>query len=234
MTAIPDPDLPIDAPHPLSRARELLTPIDWLKLAVHWRELPKQPSARPRTVVLLPGLGAGPGTMGLIARALRRRGHRVEDWGLGRNLGRVRQYLPRIVERVEGLAGESAEPIVAVGWSLGGYLAREAARDRPRAVSKVITLGAPVVGGPCYTTAVQWYRLRGVDLEQIREAVAERYATPLEVPTVAVYSKRDGVVAWRACIDEWSPDVRHVEVSATHFSMGSSPAVLRLILDEVG
>ena len=72
-----------------------------------------------------------------------------------------------------------------IGWSLGGYLAREAAREDPDLVHQVITLGSPVVGGPKYTLVAQ---------------VAARNSVPLRTPVVAIYS-RDAVVAWEACID---------------------------------
>jgi len=63
--------------------------------------------------------------------------------------------------------------------------------------------------------------------------VADRYATPLRVPVTAIYSKRDGIVAWQACIDRWSPNVRHIEVSETHVGLGFSPRVLAIVADEV-
>jgi hypothetical protein len=97
----------------------------------------------------------------------------------------------------------------------------------------VITLGSPVVGGPKYTVTARWYRERGFDVDHIEQVVAARYETPLEVPVVAIYSKRDRVVAWEACIDRWSPDVRHVEVSATHVGLGISARVVSVVADEV-
>lgn len=230
---LPDPDAAIRRPSLLSPWREMLTPIDWLRLARDWRGLTTGEPGQSRTVLLVPGFGASPLSMKLIEQALRRRGHRPFDWGQGRNNGKVQQLLPRLIERCQELAGERGGKVVVLGWSLGGYLAREAARDRPDLVQKVITLGSPVIGGPSYTTVARWYEARGYDLAQIRQLVAERFETPLDVPTVAVYSKRDGIVSWRACIDNWSPDVRHFEVEATHFSMGSSPDVLGIILEEL-
>ena len=72
-------------------------------------------------------------------------------------------------------------------------------------------------------------------IDALEQAVADRYATPLQVPVTAIYSKRDGIVAWQACIDKWSPDVRHIEVSETHIGLGFSPRVLGLVADvEIG
>jgi pimeloyl-ACP methyl ester carboxylesterase len=183
--------------------------------------------------ILLPGFRAGPRSMRIMESFLRRRGHTVRDWGLGQNTGDARQLRSKL-EPIVGQAIESCgEPVVLVGWSLGGYIAREYAREHPRQVQKVVTLGTPVIGGPRYTATAEWYRANGHDLEQMERAVANRYAAPLTVPVTAIYSKRDGVVAWRACIDNWSPNVRHVEVSETHVGLGFAPRVLELVADEV-
>jgi pimeloyl-ACP methyl ester carboxylesterase len=122
---------------------------------------------------------------------------------------------------------------VLVGWSLGGYIAREYAREHAGQVRKIVTLGSPVIGGPRYTATAARYRAQGHDLDEIERAIANRYATPLDVPVAAIYSKRDGVVAWRACIDQWSPNVRHVEVDETHLGLVLSPRVLSIVADEV-
>lgn len=229
----PSPDLELDPPDRLTALRELLTPLEWLRLAGAWHRLPSSPAPEPLPVLLLPGLGGSELSMRVLGAALRRRNHRTFDWNLGRNTGDVPELFPRVLERIGELVEHAGEPLVTVGWSLGGYLAREAAREHPEWIRKVITLGSPVIGGPAYTTAARWYRAQGRDVDRMRRRVAERYATPLTAPTVALYSKNDGVVAWRACIDEWSEDVRHIEVQATHLAMGTSPEVLRIVLDEV-
>jgi len=85
-----------------------------------------------------------------------------------------------------------------VCWRLGGYLARESARDHPPSVRKVVALGSPVIGGPRFTTVAHGVPARGHNLAQPERAVAERFATSLQVPVTAVYSKRYGVVVWQA------------------------------------
>jgi pimeloyl-ACP methyl ester carboxylesterase len=133
------------------------------------------------------------------------------------------------VERLDALAREEGGPIGLIGWSLGGTLAREAARERPGAAHRVITLGSPVVGGPKYTAVAGAYRRRGIDLDAIEAEVAARNRIPLETPVTAVYSRRDRVVAWRACIDDHAPNVEHVEVETTHLGLGFSPEVFEII-----
>jgi pimeloyl-ACP methyl ester carboxylesterase len=156
----------------------------------------------------------------------------VVGWSLGRNRGNVPKLIPAVVRQVENLAAESGGPVRLVGWSLGGYLVREAARERPELVERVITLGAPVVGGPSYTASAPGYVRKGYDLDEIKAQVEDRERQPIEVPVYAVFSRSDGVVAWRACIDRFpNPLVEHHEVRSSHLGMVNSPRVFRLVAE---
>lgn len=159
-------------------------------------------------------------------------GYEARGWGLGRNDGRVPKLVPAVVEQTEKLATEFGRPVRLIGWSLGGYLVREAARERPELAERVITLGAPVAGGPTYTASAPMYVKKGYDLEEIAATVIERERRPITVPVFAVYSRSDGVVAWRACIDTFNnPLVEHHEVASTHLGMVNSPRVFRLVAE---
>lgn len=224
---------PIAPPGRLDSLQELRLPLDVLRWAPSWLAMKSGRAARPRTVILLPGFGAGPRSMRVMEAFLRRRGHRPRDWGLGLNTGDARQLRTRLKRVVEESLAAHGEPVELVGWSLGGYIAREYAREHPQGVRKIVTLGSPVVGGPRYTATADWYRSQGHDLAEIERAIKDRYAVPLQVPVTAIYSKRDGIVAWQACIDQWSPNVRHVEVSETHVGLGFAPRVLAIVADEI-
>ncbi len=95
----------------------------------------------------------------------------------------------------------------------------------------MVTLGSPVVGGPKYTAVAGIFNRQPGALDDIERAVAERYATPLKVPVTAIYSKADGVVAWRACVDQHSPHVEHVEVFSSHVGLGFAPQALRIVAE---
>lgn len=183
--------------------------------------------------MVMPGYSAGDASTLVLRSYLRLLGYSVFGWGLGRNGGDVPQLIPRVAERVSGLAGRTGRRVRLVGWSLGGYLAREAARERPGDVERVVTLGSPVIGGPKYTVVGRYYAQQGYDLDEIEAAVAERNRTPLGVPVTAVYSRADGVVAWRACIDEANTNVEHVEVSTTHLGLGFSAEVFRIVAERL-
>ncbi len=222
---------PIPEPSPFTALKELRLPLDALRWAPAWAAMKPGRSGTPRTVILLPGFGASPASMRPMEAFLRKRGHRVQDWGLGRNTGQAKAFRHKLEGVVTQAVAAHGEQVVLVGWSLGGFIAREFAREHPKDVRQVITLGSPVIGGPRYTATARRYRAEGHDLDQLEQDVKERYRTPLTVPVTAVYSKRDGVVAWQACIDRWSPDVRHVEVNETHVGLGYAPRVLQVIAE---
>ena len=187
-------------------------------------------------VAVFPGFSAGDLSTFVIRRYLQESGYRVHRWRLGVNRGRVPTLIPQVISRTESLYRRYQQPVALVGWSLGGVLAREVARERPELVRSVVTLGSPVVGGPKYTRAARFYEsVLGEDLDAIERAIEERNRTPIAVPLTAIYSQRDAVVKWEACIDHFNDHCEHIEVDASHLSLGFDPRVLRLVrraLDE--
>jgi pimeloyl-ACP methyl ester carboxylesterase len=227
--SVPPPDTPAPrVPAPASVFRELL---GWQEIPLFAARLPALLGAPrgARAVLVLPGFGAGDASTWLLRRYLAWLGHDVRGWGLGTNDGDVPRLLARVLGLVADLAASHGGPIDLVGWSLGGYVAREAARDRPDLVRRVVTMGSPVVGGPKYTAVGRRYLAAGYDLDAIEAAVEARGAVPIRVPITAIFSRADGIVAWEACIDRRSPDVEHVEVAATHLGLGFSAEVLALV-----
>ena len=214
--------------------RELRLPVDALGWVPTLLASRVRRAAQPQSVLLLPGYGTSPTAMRALEVFLRRHGHRVRDWGLGRNTGAARELRVALEPIVRSVIDEHGEPVVLVGWSLGGFIAREFAREHPQQVRKVITLGTPVIGGPRYTATARRYQDEGYDLDELERDVMSRYSTPIAVPVTAIYSKRDGIVAWPACIDRWSPHVEHIEVDATHLGLVLSPHVRTIVAREVG
>ena len=213
--------------------RELTAPAEFAALLLRLPELALQPRGQGEPVLVFPGFGGGDGSTALLRRYLRFLGYSVTGWGLGTNRGDVPRLLESLVESVAESARVAGQPVRLLGWSLGGYLAREVARDLPDSVDRVITLGSPVVGGPRYTVTAPIYRLTGADFDAIDAAIRERERVPLRVPVTAVYSKRDGIVSWEACIDRVSDCVEHIEVNASHLGMGANPEVMKLVAQKI-
>lgn len=188
------------------------------------------PRGRAR-VMVLPGFLTSDASTWPLRRALSGLGHDVHGWGLGTNRGNVRKLLPRVLERVEAFA--DGGPIQLVGWSLGGYLAREVARDRPGLIRQVITLASPIIGGPKYTVTARRYRAKGYDLDALEAEVAARNARSLEVPVTALYSARDAIVSPAACVDRTCPQTEHIEVDSSHLGIGVSAPAIRLVAERL-
>lgn len=200
--------------------REGLAAVEPALLAIHGWRLSRQPRGDGRPVIVLPGFGAGDISTIPLRRYLRSLGHDARGWRLGQNGGDVQALHGVMLDRVAAIVEHHGAAIPLIGWSLGGVIAREVARERPDLVEQVITFGSPVIGGPKYTRVGSAYRARGVDLDAVEREVAGRDERPITVPITAIYTKFDGVVAWQACIDTVSPHVEHIEVHTTHLGLG--------------
>lgn len=210
--------------------REARGLIELPRLLLCFPALALQPRGNGEPVLLFPAHGMGDGSTVILKAYLRLLGYRARGLGLDRNMGAIAELLPRVLKRLASFARRSDQKVSLIGWSFGGYLAREIARERPDLVRQVITLGTPVIGGPKYTVVAERYRRRGMDIEAIAAEVDWRnQAALLETPVVAIYSRADAVVAWEACIDRQTPHVEHVEVRTTHLGFGFSPEVYKII-----
>lgn len=201
--------------------RELSALGDIARLPAFWRRLDRVPRGSAR-VLVLPGFLTGDTATWALRRTLKLLGHRVDGWGLGINQGQVGSLLPRLVDKVKSMS-ERGDRVHLVGWSLGGYLAREVARTEPTRVAQVITMASPVVGGPKYTVAAHRYRARGVDLDELERRVKARNTVPLRVPVTALYSPHDAIVCPAACIDRVHDHVEHIALPLCHAGFGFNP-----------
>jgi hypothetical protein len=169
--------------------------------------------------MVIPGFFASDrGTLGL-QRALGDAGYRVTGWGMGFNLGVKADTLDCILARLERFA--AGRPAVLVGWSLGGIYAREVAKRRPDLVARVVTLGSPFSGNPRANNAWRLYeRVAGhkVDDPPIHTNVAEKPP----VPTIALWSRRDGMVAPACARGEEGERDAAIELDCTHMGFAVS------------
>ncbi|MEM7097832.1 MAG: alpha/beta fold hydrolase [Pseudomonadota bacterium] len=221
----------IKAPAPGEMLREAFTPLTIPSLVLRSPQLALAPRGNGSTVLVWPGFGAGNTSTAFLRGYLSFLGYQAKGWEIGTNDGDVLKLLDILLEYTEQQARTG--PVTLVGWSLGGYLAREVARDLPEQVKRVVTLGSPVIGGPKYTTVAPYFNARGQSLDEIERLVDERYEVPIQQPITAIYSRFDGVVAWQACIDELSPGVEHVQILSTHTGLGFSPEALLIIANRL-
>jgi pimeloyl-ACP methyl ester carboxylesterase len=218
---------PLNAPTgPPSRQRllfELFTPRETLRLPMRLPGLLRRRSATKCTILMVPGLGATDASLLPLRTYLRQLGHDARPINFGRITDDVEGQYLRVADAVIATAKEVDGPIVLIGWSIGGVLVREAARDHPTLVSRVFTFGTPVVGGPAYSQVARRYNQRTIDA--IAARVDERARIPLLVPQTLMWSRLDGIVDPAACFDRVSSNVEHLEVHSTHLGMGLDPDV---------
>ena len=219
----------LEAPSFLATARESLSAVEFARLAVAFPVLALQARGNGEAVLVLPGYGASDASTAPLRSYLSWLGYSTYGWGLGRNTGNVREVLPQVAAQVRQLREQSGSSVHIVGWSLGGVIAREVARDYPDSVRQVVTMGSPIVGGAKYTRLGRLFERQGADLDKMEAAIAARESRPIKVPLTSIYSKRDGIVGWQASIDRYNAQVEHIEVRATHLGLGISPDVFKII-----
>jgi hypothetical protein len=96
----------------------------------------------------------------------------------------------------------------------------------------VITLGTPFTGHPRATNAWRFYEFAsGRSVARPRDDGAVRQPPP--VPTTSIYSRTDGIVAWRCSVNEIAPLAENIEVHASHVGMGMNPMALYAVADRL-
>jgi pimeloyl-ACP methyl ester carboxylesterase len=121
-----------------------------------------------------------------------------------------------------------------IGHSLGGIYARVIAREAPEHIRRVITVGSPF-GGDLKSNVVwpMYESMTGTRIKSIPPDVLDRMNDPVPVPSTAIYSRTDGVVAWHSCIDEEAPQSENVRVPGSHIGLLHNPAALYVIADRL-
>jgi pimeloyl-ACP methyl ester carboxylesterase len=170
-------------------------------------------------------------TTDAVTRPLRdfltRCGYRALGWELGVNWGPTPRLLAGLRARLSELNRLAGGPVSVVGVSLGGILARDLAHDRADDIRQLITVVSPCRLPTASTLEplfglVAWSYSAALDLA--------RFATPLCVPGMTIYTRDDGIVAWESCRDE-NTGATALEVSGQHLSICRNPAVLRAIAE---
>ena len=191
------------------------------------------PRGQPHPVVVLPGLGADDRSTFAIRGFLGTLGYQVHGWGRGRNVRSPDADLSAVVLQVRKLQEDSGRKVSLVGWSRGGIIAREVAREVPDNVRMVITLGSPFAAPGASNVRAIWRFLTGEPYQPPSPERVSRLAQPIPVPATSIYTRADGVVAWRACLEEEGEQRENVEVTTTHIGLGFHAPALLVIADRL-
>jgi triacylglycerol lipase len=221
------------------------------RIGLEWAELRRSavlrgdgvPPGEGRGVLLIPGFLAGDGSLATMTQWLRDAGWHTWRAGIRANVSCSGVACTRLEERLEGLAERTGGRVTIIGQSRGGVFAKALGARRPDLVAGVVALGSPVraqlavhplvlaqvgvvatLGAGGRGGLLSWRCLRGECCARFRDALAGPF--PPEVRYVSLYSKSDGIVDWRSCLD---PEASCIEVRASHCGMSLNADAYRAI-----
>ena len=198
-------------------------------------------------MLLIPGFLAGDDSLAMMARWLKGTGHRPTKAAIRANVGCSSATVERLEDRLERLVDRHGQRAAIIGHSRGGSFGKVLASRRPDLVSGVVALGTPQVsplGVNRFTLAAiltvgALGTLRVPGLFSHRCLVGDCCKTfweqadrpvPRGVGHVAVYSRSDGIVDWKSCLD---PSAEHIEVRSSHCGMAVHPGVYGIVADSL-
>ena len=196
-------------------------------------------------VVLVPGFMAGDSSLLLMARHLRKLGYRTYRSTMHANVGCTQEASYALERRIEAIAIKRERKVTIVGHSLGGLLARGIAARRPDLVDGIVTMGSPLLAPGAIHPVLAFdlsvviaLRRAGLGTMMGDDCTSgdcarlswEQSRGELD-PSVAftsIFSRRDGVIDWRGCLD---PEARTVEVGTSHLGMAVDPVVFDVVTE---
>ena len=204
---------------------------------------------RGQPVLLIPGFMAGDNSLTVMARWLKGTGHHPGRAGIRANVACSGVSVGRLEERLEALVERQGRRAAIVGHSRGGMFAKALAVRRPDLVAGIVTLGSPHVDPlegvhPLIRANIEVVAALGrlrvpgmfsqgcLDDDCCAEFWVQAHGPlPRGVGFVSVYSRSDGVVGWRSCLDPAADE--HVEVRSSHCGMAVHAGVYRVLADSL-
>jgi triacylglycerol lipase len=194
-------------------------------------------------VVLIPGFLAGDPSLAVLGNFLRRINHRPYGAGIVVNVDCSDRAVDRIERRIEVIAASSERRVALVGHSRGGHFAKALGHRRPDLVRQVISMGAGLdtpfdISIPTKAAVAGVRRVLRASSRKARQAgcltdtcscpFTRDYSAPFppDVPVTSIYTRRDGVVWWEACVVPWA---RNVEVRGSHIGLAFNRHAYRVI-----
>jgi len=198
------------------------------------RMMKKLPKGDGHPVIFFPGFVASDYSTKPMRKLFKDLGYSTYGWGLGRNLVYNETREAKMQALLKKVYKKHGQKVSIVGWSLGGLFAREVAKAHPEYVRCVISLGSPISGDPDHSNAGRLFKFFNgePDEEMLARMKAMNIAPP--VPTTSIYTKADGIVAWKGSIQRTSKTPsENIQVPASHVGLGVNPLVMYAIADRL-
>jgi pimeloyl-ACP methyl ester carboxylesterase len=201
------------------------------------------PRGSGEPVVVVPGFLGSDRYLAEFRHWLKRIGYVPYYSRIGTNADCLDSLMSRLQETVQQARSETGMPVRLIGHSLGGTLARTLAAHDPEHIAQVITLGSPIQAvrvHPMLLVAADVVRRRARNSDGRPDTcytvgcscafVSSASETPpASVARAAIYTKTDGVVEWRCCLED--DDTLNIEVKGTHAGLAFNPQVYRAVAE---
>jgi len=200
------------------------------------------PPGQGQPVLLVPGFMAGDWALTVMAGWLNRMGYRSYLSGIDWNIDCPNKTAERLRWRLDYITRETKSPIVVVGHSLGGMLARFLVVNFPEQVCHAVALGSPIVNDALnvhplvpliFRSLLAVRRQRGDAAPMCgspqctcRFSRSAFSSLPQGVGFTSIFTKRDELVDWRSCID---PQGDNQQVSGRHIGLIVNRQVYRIL-----
>jgi pimeloyl-ACP methyl ester carboxylesterase len=179
-------------------------------------------------IIVVPGFCSPNVSTARLRQFLTRQGFAPRPWACGINVGPAPKVLERLERQIVETAELSGRPVALIGMSLGGTIAREAAKRCPNSVAHVVTMCSPV-RLPVMTPLAPLAHLAGLLWDQTARQTMAGVSEPPPVPVTAIVSPKDGVLDWRDSVPKPSPLVEIVTIESAHMTVGSNPQAQRVV-----
>ena len=200
------------------------------------RPLKNLPKGDGHPVLVLPGFMAGDTSTKPMRRLLGDLGYQAFGWKLGRNVKFDATREREMSDLLEDIHAKTKQKVSIIGWSLGGVFARELAKRHPDIVRMVISLGSPISNDRGHSAPSRLFEaINGKETTPEAEGRYLDLENAPPVPTTSIFTKSDGVVAWRGSVqhDRSHDETENIMVPASHIGLGVNPLVMVAIADRL-
>lgn len=199
------------------------------------RLVKEAPPGDRRPILVIPGFLCSDLSTWPLRRFLRKVGYRSFAWKQGINWGPRPGVRTRLLHRVRELQEHYEQPVTIIGWSLGGYYARELACIRPELIREVVTLGSPLHGQPQATAVWNAFRwLNRSNMPQLAWGEGIDFPRPYGIPCLSIFTKGDGIVPWQFCVPLRGQAGGRHQVQGSHIGLVANPDVMRILGRHLG
>lgn len=205
--------------------------LEWASIYAIYPFIPKRIEGNGRPVLLIPPYLGDDYATSFVRRYLKSLGFTTYKWEMGFNMVKS-HYIPRLEEKLDDIYGAHGEKVSVVGWSGGGIFAKIMANRHPKQVEQIVTIGSPIWGVMDMKTPVYGILefFRGSSLKERNKRFLEELEPIPKVPVTCIYTKTDGLVPWKHCMEaeSYSDTIKNIEVFGSHSGLGANASVLMI------